>query len=159
MSTYKIFNTANVWHVMFKYFTVAEANEILPEVATKFREAAKIRSDITKIERKLQEAMTATNVSGSYSNKHSNPLKTYMELKQELNSAVSRLYRSIEMLEAMGVALKGLESGMVDFPAKRFNEDIWLCWKFGETEIKFWHDIESGFMGRKPIKVSDESLV
>ena len=47
----------------------------------------------------------------------------------------------------------------IDFPSKRFDEEVWLCWKYGETEIKFWHEKDSGFMGRKPIEVSDESLV
>ena len=37
------------------------------------------------------------------------------------------------------------------------NEEVWLCWKYGETEIKFWHEKDSGFMGRKPIEVSDDS--
>ena len=55
--------------------------------------------------------------------------------------------------------LKGLDEGLLDFPARRFNEEIWLCWKEGETEIKFWHEKDVGFMGRKPISVSTESLV
>ena len=86
-------------------------------------------------------------------------MRAYMELKQELNAAVTKLYRSIEVLEAAGVSLKGIDEGLVDFPSKRFDEDVWLCWKAGEPEIKFWHDTDSGFMGRKPIEVSDESLV
>ena len=46
-----------------------------------------------------------------------------------------------------------------DIVGVRFDEEVCLCWKHGETEIKFWHDKESGFMGRKPIEVTDESLV
>ena len=80
-------------------------------------------------------------------------------MKQKLNSAVSKFYQSIEDLESTGVMLKGLEQGLLDFPARRFNEEIWLCWKEGETEIKFWHEKDVGFMGRKPISVSTESLV
>ncbi|PIY89584.1 MAG: DUF2203 domain-containing protein, partial [Nitrosopumilales archaeon CG_4_10_14_0_8_um_filter_34_8] len=40
-----------------------------------------------------------------------------------------------------------------------FDQEVWLCWKYGETEIKFWHEKDFGFMGRKPIEVSDESLI
>jgi hypothetical protein len=86
-------------------------------------------------------------------------MKDYIILKQKLNTKVTEFYQSIEDLESIGVVLKGLEQGLLDFPAKRFDEEIWLCWKEGETEIKFWHEKDSGFMGRKPISVSNESLV
>jgi hypothetical protein len=55
--------------------------------------------------------------------------------------------------------IKSIEQGLLDFPSKRFDEEVCLCWKHGETEIKFWHDKDSGFMGRKPIEVNDETLI
>ena len=147
---------------MFKYFTISEANATLPEINEKFKKALEIRNEITMIEKRIQVIMTDASIGQSemYSdNRHLNPLKTYIELKQKLNSAVTRLYHTIELIESMGVSLKGLDEGLVDFPSKRFDKDVWLCWKFGETEIKFWHDMDNGFMGRKPIEVNDESLV
>ena len=86
-------------------------------------------------------------------------LEEYNINKRKLNSSITKFYQSIEDLENTGVSLKGLDEGLLDFPAKRFDEEIWLCWKEGETEIKFWHEKDSGFMGRKPISVSNESLV
>ncbi len=65
----------------------------------------------------------------------------------------------VKACKETGVSLKGLDQGLLDFPSRRFNEDVWLCWKDGETEIKFWHELDTGFNGRKPITVSDESLV
>jgi len=130
------------------YFTVNEANKILPIVIEKFNYAKKLKDEIIKMEQEL-----ATNVSATSS------LAEYATLKQKLNSIVSKFYQSIEDLESTGVMLKGLEEGLLDFPARRFNEEIWLCWKEGETEIKFWHEKDVGFMGRKPISVSNESLV
>ncbi|MCE2497951.1 MAG: DUF2203 domain-containing protein [Nitrosopumilaceae archaeon] len=141
---------------MFRYFTISEANEALPDVAQKFREVVERRVAIKGIERRLQEALASGE---RQNNSDGGNVQAYMEIKQELNAAVTKLYRSIEVLEATGVSLKGLDEGLVDFPSKRFDEDVWLCWKAGETEIKFWHDTDSGFMGRKPIEVSDESLV
>ena len=55
--------------------------------------------------------------------------------------------------------MKGLDQGLLDFPSKRFDEEVWLCWKEGETEIKFWHEKDSGFNGRKPVSVDAESLI
>ena len=54
-------------------------------------------------------------------------------------------------MENMGVMIKSVDEGLLDFPSMRFNEEVWLCWKTGETEIKFWHSKQEGFMGRKPL--------
>jgi len=88
-----------------------------------------------------------------------NKFDEYIPLKQKLNTAVTQFYESSEILEKTGVVIKSIDQGLLDFPSKKFDEDVWLCWKYGETEIKFWHDKDSAFMGRKPIDVSDESLV
>ena len=82
-----------------------------------------------------------------------------LNIKQRLNSAITKFYESVEILENTGVVVKSIEQGLLDFPSKRFDEEVWLCWKYGETEIKFWHEKDSGFMGRKPIEVSDDSLI
>jgi len=130
------------------YFSVNDANEILPLVIKKFNYAKKAKAEVMKMEQQLTSEMTPT-IS----------LEEYNINKRKLNSSITKFYQSIEDLENTGVSLKGLDEGLLDFPAKRFDEEIWLCWKEGETEIKFWHEKDSGFMGRKPISVSNESLV
>ena len=82
-----------------------------------------------------------------------------MELKKRLNSAITKFYESVEILENTGVMIKSIEQGLLDFPSKRFDEEVCLCWKHGETEIKFWHEKDSGFNGRKPVSVDAESLI
>ena len=88
-----------------------------------------------------------------------NKFDEYIPIKQKLNAAITQFYESSEILEKTGVVIKSIDQGLLDFPSKKFDEDVWLCWKYGETEIKFWHDRDSGFLERKPIDVSDESLV
>jgi hypothetical protein len=82
-----------------------------------------------------------------------------MVKKQELNTAMSNLYKAIEDLESMGIMIKSVDEGLLDFPSMRFNEEVWLCWKAGEEQVKFWHGKDEGFVGRKPLPISDESLV
>jgi len=130
------------------YFSVSDANEILPLVIKKFNYAKKAKAEVMKMEQQLTSEMTPTT-----------SLEEYTIIKRKLNSSITKFYQSIEDLENTGVSLKGLDEGLLDFPAKRFDEEIWLCWKEGETEIKFWHEKDTGFMGRKPISVSNESLV
>ena len=130
------------------YFTTNEANQILPEVIKKFENTLKKKNEVSKLEQKLQVLLASTN-----------KFDEYIPIKQQLNTAITQFYESSEILEKTGVVIKSIDQGLLDFPSKRFDEDVWLCWKSGETEIKFWHEIDSGFLGRKPIDVSDESLV
>ena len=133
---------------MGSYFTVKSANEILPIVIKKNEHAKKQKDLIIKTEQELTQSMSTED-----------SLIDYATLKQKLNSVVTKFYQSLEDLESTGVVVKQLDQGLLDFPAKRFEQEIWLCWKEGETEVKFWHEKDSGFMGRKPISVSNESLV
>ena len=133
---------------MATYFSISDANKILPSVIKKFNYSKMLKNEIIKMEKQMSLDLTSKT-----------SMKDYIILKQKLNAKVTEFYQSIEDLESIGVVLKGLEQGLLDFPAKRFDEEIWLCWKEGETEIKFWHEKDSGFMGRKPISVSNESLV
>ena len=130
------------------YFTLNEANKILPEVIEKFKIALEKKNQISKLEQQLQIVLSTTN-----------KFDEYVPLKQQLNSAITQYYQAVDTLEQTGVMVKSIDQGLLDFPSKRFEEDVWLCWKYPEKEIKFWHDKDEGFMGRKPIEVSDESLV
>lgn len=133
---------------MFLYFTITSANEKLPKIEEKFKHVVKLKNEIIKIEQELSSALTPTS-----------KFEQYVTIKQKLNSVVTKFYQAIEDLENTGVVIKGIEEGLLDFPSKRFDEEVWLCWKEGEKEIKFWHEKDVGFSGRKPISVSDESLV
>tara|TARA_B100000953_G_scaffold118327_1_gene97494 strand:+ start:88 stop:489 length:402 start_codon:yes stop_codon:yes gene_type:complete len=133
---------------MTTYFSVNTANKILPTVIKKFNYSKMLKNEIIKIEKQMGMDLTSKT-----------SMEEYTTIKQKLNTLVTKFYQSIEDLESLGVVLKGLEQGLLDFPAKRFEEEIWLCWKEGETTIRFWHEKDSGFMGRKPISVSNESLV
>ncbi len=125
---------------MFSFFTTTEANSALPGVIKKFEHALAKKNEVSKLEQQLQINVSTTN-----------SFEEYVTLKQNLNSAITKFYESVEILENTGVVVKSIEQGLLDFPSKRFDEEVWLCWKYGETEIKFWHEKDSGFMGRKPV--------
>ena len=133
---------------VFKYYTPQEANKALPEVKRKFDMILALRDQIVDMQEGLQRMIDSDG-----------KLDLYMEKKQELNAAVSNLYKAIEDLEAIGIMIKSVDEGLLDFPSMRFNEEVWLCWKAGEEEVKFWHGKDEGFAGRKPLPISDESLV
>ena len=117
-------------------------------VIEKFQTVKTIKNEIVKTEQKLNSSLTPNST-----------FEKYVSVKQKLNSTVKKFYQAIEDLEDTGVVIKGIEEGLLDFPSKRFDDEVWLCWKEGETEIKFWHEKDVGFSGRKPISVNDEALV
>jgi len=133
---------------VFSYFTISTANEKLPVIIEKFKNVTRFKNEIMKTEQQLSSSLSTTS-----------NFEQYVTLKQKLNSVVTKFYQAIEDLENTGVVIKGIDEGLLDFPSKRFDDEIWLCWKQGETEIKFWHEKDIGFSGRKPISIDDKSLV
>ena len=129
---------------MFSHFTLEQANKMLPSVIEKFNSVLAAKDQVVKIQSEFET-----------DSKYMVSFKDYIIKKQELNSAITKFYKSIEDLEATGVSVKSIDQGLLDFPSLMFNEEIWLCWKQGETVIKFWHGKDEGFNGRKPIESVD----
>lgn len=127
--------------MMFTLYTPQTANKALPEVKRMFASIVAQKNRVVVLNNELQALVDSE---GDFEH--------YIKKKQELNMAVTNLYKSIEMLEATGVSIKSVDEGLLDFPSKRFDEEVWLCWKAGEDEIKFWHGKDEGFMGRKPLE-------
>lgn len=126
---------------MFTLYTPQTANKALPEVKRMFANIVAQKNRIVALNEELQITIES---GGQF--------ERFIKKKQELNTAVSNLYKAIEQLEGTGVVIKDVDQGLLDFPSKRFDEEVWLCWKAGEDEIKFWHAKDEGFMGRKPLE-------
>lgn len=128
------------------FLTVAEADAILPEVIKKFEMVLAKKSNVSRTQAEVEASSMGS-------------LEQYVTAKRRFNAAAIEYYQAIETLEKTGAVIKSIDQGLLDFPSKRFNEDVWLCWKYGETKIGFWHEKDIGFGGRKPLASSDETLV
>lgn len=73
------------------------------------------------------------------------------ELEEQFVQAGEEVAQCVQKLERLGVLVKDLDRGLVDFPALREGEEVLLCWEVGEEEVAFWHGVEEGFAGRKPL--------
>ncbi|HKX21008.1 MAG TPA: DUF2203 domain-containing protein [Nitrososphaeraceae archaeon] len=129
---------------MPSYFTPQDANRILPDVKKLFSSITIQKNKVIKLQEELQRLIN-----------EGTKLTPFISKKQELNSAVFNLYQKIAELENKGVMIKSVDEGLLDFPSLRFDEEVWLCWKEGENEIKFWHRKDEGFMGRKPLATTN----
>ena len=81
--------------------------------------------------------------------------------QQELDLAIEALTAELrelaDRIAALGGEVKDFERGLVDFPCQRGTETVCLCWQYGEKRLAFWHTVEEGFAGRKPIETDDEA--
>ena len=68
---------------------------------------------------------------------------------QELDTVVKDLMSRVSELEDLGVRVRDIDTGLIDFPAMRFGNTVYLCWRYGESDIEFWHGANEGFSGRK----------
>ncbi len=75
------------------------------------------------------------------------------ERAAQLDALVDSMTKKIAELEDFGVIVKDLDYGLVDFPADRYGEKVMLCWRYGESEVSFWHKPNEGFSGRKALKI------
>jgi len=132
---------------MPRYFTVAEAEQLLPDVERHLRDALFHRAEAVKAHRELEDASERIRMLGGV---RVNPGQ-HMAARARLETSTAELKDAIEQVELTGAQIKDLEIGLIDFLSRFQDRDVWLCWKLGETGIRFWHGLEEGFRGRKPI--------
>jgi hypothetical protein len=129
-----------------RYFTVEEANEALEEVRPLTEELVGHRHALVELQER-QSVLTAR-IAGNGGNVEPHELE---EVQEQLDEEVAGIARCVARIHEVGALVKDLDDGLVDFPATRDGEDVLLCWRLGENEIGFWHGLDEGFSGRKPL--------
>jgi hypothetical protein len=122
---------------MPRYYTVKEANEALVTVRPMMKEMMEIGEKIRKHQPELWELVQKSAGNGGNA-----------RLSRVLED-FDRLDRILHQVQDMGIEVKDLTTGLIDFTALRDGREIYLCWKYGEDSIQFWHEIEAGFAGRQ----------
>lgn len=130
-----------------KYYTLDEANAVLPQVR---RMVAKIKhAEETQQEKQkaFSEIMLAIAQNGG-----DIPLSYISQLEKALGRAGLMMQKLMEELQTkFNCEVKGIQPMLVDFYSQRDGREVYLCWKEGEDEVSHWHDLDSGFAGRRPI--------
>ena len=129
-----------------RYFTADEANAALQDVRPLTEELVEHRRALVELQ-ELQLSMTQR-IAGNGGNVEPRKLQ---ELQERLDEEVAGIARCVAQIHEVGALVKDLDQGLVDFPARREGEDVLLCWRLGEDEIRYWHGLEEGFSGRKPL--------
>lgn len=120
------------------YFTPQDANLILPKLVDALKH-------LTQLKESLDETQESLKISGELT------IVEFSRQKRRLNRVVSDMYRQIEEIEDLGCIIKDIDTCLVDFPAKMFDKEVWLCWRLGEPRVMYWHGKDEGFTSRKSI--------
>jgi hypothetical protein len=149
-----------------RYFSVAEVERLIPTLEGIFLQVLQLRAALRLQEQALEragvrlsrqvleeEGSGGTGIGGS-SGGGGGGARERPEVRRP--KALFRAYyqalaEELARVSELGGEVKDLDSGLVDFPGRRGDEDILLCWKLGEKRIGFWHTADSGFAGRRPI--------
>ena len=138
-----------------KLFTVEEADHLIPRVRRYLKDLRGCRDRVEQLEKeKAVEELSWLQPDGTVSPKAKEQLER-LQGEQKLQAA--SFEKSLRELTLLGAQLKDLDDGLVDFFAPRGEGLVYLCWKEGEDRIRFWHYLESGFGGRRPLEELDEA--
>jgi hypothetical protein len=131
---------------MSRTFTLEEANEALVGLRPIVERMVEHRRNLTAAQ--VQQAELVTRIAGNGGDMFPSDLHDAADAIQREAAAISEC---ADQINAAGAEVKSLEEGLLDFPARRGDEIVLLCWKLGEDEIHYWHFADEGFAGRKPL--------
>ena len=132
---------------MPRFFTLQQAARLLPEVESAIREAIDAKSAYEEAEEEIQNFSRRIMMLGGVRVDHTRVI----EHRDRRESSAQLLKAAIEKIQEIGCLVKDLDIGLIDFPTLLHGEEVYLCWKLGESGIHFWHGVQEGFQGRKAI--------
>jgi hypothetical protein len=127
-------------------FTLEEANAAVEELRPVVAEMVEHGRKLVAAQR--AQARLVTRIAGNGDDMQPGDLS---ELAETIQAEANAVAACAERINARGAEIKSLEEGLLDFPSERDGEEILLCWKLGEDEIRYWHGADEGFAGRKPL--------
>jgi hypothetical protein len=130
-----------------KTFTLDEAQSLLPVLESLLKRAVEGKRAADSIQERLQELNRKIFLTGGLLVDVARVRRQRSSMEQHVQQAKD----SLDEIDAIGVQVKDLETGLLDFPCEVNGETVLLCWKMGESRIDFWHTMEAGFRGRQPI--------
>ena len=126
-----------------RLFTHEEATALLPELRTRLH-------DLAAMKRRLDDVQREFNAIQQHARSNGHAARA-QALGAELESLVHNLNTAVAAIQALGIDVKDLDSGLVDFPSERDGRVVYLCWRMDEPAIVAWHELDGGFMGRQAL--------
>jgi hypothetical protein len=126
-----------------KLFTVDEANALLPVIVPTLESLRDLKQQLDTAKVELDRFTPTIRGNG-----HGMDV---LALERQITELIAQISHGIDEITALGVEIKDLNHGLIDFPSVRHGQIVYLCCRLGENQIAFWHDLDAGFAGRQPI--------
>ncbi len=130
-----------------KTFTLEEAQSLLPVLESLLKRAIEGKQAAEQVESGLAELARRIFLSGGMRV----DVGSVAKQRAELETHLVRVRESIAEIDSIGVQVKDLDGGLLDFPCSLDGQTVLLCWRMGEPAIEHWHTVEAGFQGRQPL--------
>jgi hypothetical protein len=128
-------------------FDLGRAERLLPQLEQLLKVALEQKQRLSRFGKEQAQQLERIIVLGG----SRVDLEHFTHCKRGKEESGARLRQAAEEIEGLGCLLKDLDIGLVDFPCRLGGREVYLCWKLGEPNIQFWHHVEEGFAGRKPL--------
>jgi hypothetical protein len=132
---------------MTRFFDVDAANEALTEVGPLLATLADQRNELIMLR---DRALAARSPSGAGSADAADPEEA-RRLRLRMQGVIDQMSAAVARIDALGITLRDIERGLIDFPALASGRQVWLCWELGEDDVAHWHELETGFGSRRPL--------
>ncbi len=126
-----------------KYYTLDEANAALPQVKQLMAQVQEARSEIIRLRPDVWPVLQKAAQNGGNA------------AAGEVYICFNKLETGVKGILGMGILFKDIDMGLIDFLSMRHGREVYLCWKHGEDELAFWHDVNAGYGARQPIDPAD----
>jgi len=130
-----------------RYFDLESARALLPELRRLMREAMKARADLEAVRDRLAVFAARAQVLGGVPYDADAAARWQAQLAEH----TGQVRQAVSQITSLGVQVKDLEIGLVDFPTIYRGEEVLLCWRLDEPDIAWWHGMQEGYKGRKPV--------
>jgi hypothetical protein len=128
------------------HFTLEQAEALLPELREPLIAMQRCKREVDALRGDLGHAVHSATGNG-----HVKDESSLAEKRRRAESFVEELNSGLARINALGVELKDVEQGLLDFPHEREGRVVYLCWRLGEDRIGWWHEIDTGFASRQPL--------
>lgn len=132
-----------------RYFTIDEVNRLIPRLEELLPQVREARQRLIEQERALGRIVSQrADTNGFHMERETEAGK----LKGEADDAITTFRQLVQEVNDLGAEIKDPEQGLVDFRGLYEGREVYLCWRLGEPECAWWHDLDTGFAGRQPIE-------
>ncbi|MGQ0812140.1 MAG: DUF2203 domain-containing protein [Nitrospiraceae bacterium] len=123
-------------------FTLSEANRLIPQLRSHLAAVQQAKAVLVRTKEEIKKASAKAHMGGG---SFAGPL--YIQALQQIG-------QNLQSIQETGVLVKDLDMGLCDFPFLRDGRVVYLCWKLGETQIQWWHEVTTGYKDRAPLEES-----